>query len=262
MTIVMIREERNHDLQHDLGYMEYRRVSVTLKSVVLHVIDMRRLSGSFLAFAGSRIVSDNGWCKRSNSVRRASRKLDKLSSHDGGISSLSNQVVAYYQWRSIPMSFTTEHRSFAIGQEVGGCGRCTRFVLGLLLLVSIGTSVAQNGPSAALIGQLAGGLLLTAVLYIVLFWVLGASVLSHLQPWIRTGIFWAPMMFIPLLLLISWRWGFGVLLYLSVSLLVAALLSYGGCEMVAFPSLLFQRYYTVYCPLNAIDLVERRYTQR
>jgi hypothetical protein len=75
MTIVMIREESNHDLQHDLGHREYQRVSVTLKSVagvVLQVIDLHRLSGSFLEFAGSRSVSDNGCCKRSNSARRAS----------------------------------------------------------------------------------------------------------------------------------------------------------------------------------------------
>lgn len=45
MTIVMIREESNHDLQHDLGHMEDQRVSVALKSVagvVLQVLDMRR----------------------------------------------------------------------------------------------------------------------------------------------------------------------------------------------------------------------------
>src|SRR5712692_4391945 len=122
------------------------------------------------------------------------------------------------------MSFQTEHRGFAVGREVGGCGRCTRFVLGLLGLVYIGTSVARLGPSATLIGQIAGSLLLTAILYIVLFWALGERV-SH--PW-----------------------------------LLAALSSYGGCEVVAFPSLLFRRHYTVYCPLNAIDLVERRYTKR
>jgi hypothetical protein len=160
------------------------------------------------------------------------------------------------------MLFKTENRGFAVGQEVGSCGRCTRLLLGLLLLVSTGTSVAQNGPSATVIGQLAGGLLLTAVLYIVLFWVLGARVISHLHPWIRTGIFWAPLMFIPLLLLISWGWGFGVLLYLSVALIVGGLTSYGGCEMVALPSLLLRRHYTVYCPLNAIDLIEHRYTKR
>ncbi len=46
------------------------------------------------------------------------------------------------------MSFNTEKRGFAVGQEIGGCGRCTRVVLGLLLLVSIGTSIAQSGLSA------------------------------------------------------------------------------------------------------------------
>ncbi len=45
MTIVMLKEESNHDLQHDLGHLEYQRVSVTLKSVagvVLQVLDLRR----------------------------------------------------------------------------------------------------------------------------------------------------------------------------------------------------------------------------
>jgi len=153
------------------------------------------------------------------------------------------------------MLFKTEHRGFAVGQEVGSCGRCTRLVLGLLGLVYIGTSVAQMGPSAALIGHIAGGLLLTAVLYIVLFWVLGERV-PH--PWLRTVIFWLPAAFI----LLPGGWGFGVLLYWSVACLVAALTAYGGCEVVAFPSLLYRRHYTVYCPLNAIDLVERRYTKR
>ncbi len=157
------------------------------------------------------------------------------------------------------MSFNTEKRGFAVGQEIGGCGRCTRVVLGLLLLVSIGTSIAQSGLSAVLIGQIAGGLLLTAVLYVVLFWQFGER-MHH--PWLRTVIFWLPAAFIPFLFLIPWGWGFGALLYLSVSLIVAALSSYGGCEVVALPSLLFRRHCTVYCPLNAIDLVERRYTQR
>ncbi len=153
------------------------------------------------------------------------------------------------------MLFKTEQRGFAVGQEVGSCGRYTRFVLGLLGLVYIGTSVAQMGPSATLLGQIAGGLLLTVVLYIVLFWALGERV-PH--PWLRTVIFWLPAAFI----LLPWGWGFGVLLYWSLACLLTALMAYGGCEVVALPSLLFRRYYTVYCPLNAIDLVERRYTQR
>ena len=157
------------------------------------------------------------------------------------------------------MSFKTENRRFAVGREIGGYGRCSRLVLGLLGLIYIGTSIAQSGLSALLIGQLAGGLLLTAVLYLVLFWTLGDRV-RH--PWLRTLIFWLPIVFIPFLFLIPWGWGFGVLLYVCISLIVAALSAYGGCEVVGFPSLLFRRHYAIYCPLNAIDLVERRYTQR
>jgi hypothetical protein len=97
-------------------------------------------------------------------------------------------------------------------------------------------------------------LLLTTALYIVLFWLLGERVS---QPWLRTVIFWLPALFI----LLPGGWGLGVLLYWSVACLLTALVSYGGCEVVALPSLLFRRYYTVYCPLNAIDLIERRYTR-
>ena len=157
------------------------------------------------------------------------------------------------------MSLKTEERRFVVGREVGRCGRCTRLVLGLLGLILIGTTVAQSGLSASTIGQMAGGLLLTAALYLILFWQLGERIA---QPWLRTVAFWAPLAFVPFLFLIPWGWGFGVLLYWSVSCLIAALLSHGDCEIVAFPSLLFRRHYTVYCPLNAVDLVERHYTKR
>ena len=153
------------------------------------------------------------------------------------------------------MSSQTEQRGFTVGREVGGCGRCTRFVLGLLGLASIGVSVARLGPSAALPGQLTISLLLTAALYLALFWLFGERI-PH--PRLRTVIFWLPAAFI----LLTGGWGLGVLLYWSVACLLAALSAYGGCEVVVLPSLVFRRHYTVYCPLNAIDLVERRYTKR
>jgi len=157
------------------------------------------------------------------------------------------------------MSLQTNQRDFLAGRQIGGCGRGTRFVLGLLGLILIGATVAQASPSAALFGQLASGLLLTTALYLLLFWLLGGRI-AH--PWPCTVIFWAPLAFVPFLFLFPWGWGFGVLLYWSLSCLLAALLSYRDCEMVAFPGLLFWRPCTVYCPLNAIDLIERRATSR
>ncbi len=122
--------------------------------------------------------------------------------------------------------------------------------------------MAQARLSVALVGQLAGGALLSATLYVIIFWALGERVLAHVHPWFRSVIFWVPLAFVPFLDLIPWGWGFGVLIYLSVAWIVGALMSYGGCEVVAMPSLLFRRRYAVYCPLNAIDLVERRYVKR
>jgi len=155
----------------------------------------------------------------------------------------------------------SEHRSFAIGQEIGWVGRLTRLALGLLGLGYVAMNVSQATLSIALIGQLTGGALLMTTLYVVAFWVMGERVLARLHPWMRTGMFWSPLALIPFLFLIPWGWGSGVLLYMSVALIVGALTSYGGCEVVALPSFLFRRRYVVYCPLNAIDLVERRYAK-
>jgi len=84
------------------------------------------------------------------------------------------------------MSFKTEHRGFAVGREVGRCGRCTRFVLGLLGLIYIAAQFSQARLSGALIGQIAGGALLSTTLYIVLFWALGEKMFAHIHPFPAT----------------------------------------------------------------------------
>ena len=35
------------------------------------------------------------------------------------------------------------------------------------------------------------------------------------------------------------------------------IMSHGGCEVMALPSLIFRRRYVVYCPWNLIDLAEK-----
>src|SRR5260370_19308756 len=135
------------------------------------------------------------------------------------------------------MSCKTENRGFAVGREVGRCGRCTRFVLGLLGLIYIAAQVSQARLSGALVGQIAGGALLSTILYIVLFWALREKMFAHIHSWLRTVIFWIPAAFIPFLFLIPWGWWSGELLSLSVSLIVASLSSYDACQVVACPSL-------------------------
>src|SRR2546421_5312655 len=49
----------------------------------------------------------------------------------------------------------------------------------------------------------------------------------------------------------------GVALYVAGSLLLAAAMAYGGCEVAAIPALIFRRRLVVYCPFNAVDAAER-----
>ena len=60
MTIVMLRQERTHDLQHDLLHTEDQRLSATLESVageVLPVLDRRRVTGWFADVARRAAVN-------------------------------------------------------------------------------------------------------------------------------------------------------------------------------------------------------------
>ena len=54
----------------------------------------------------------------------------------------------------------------------------------------------------------------------------------------------------------------GLWLYVAASLIANFFASYGGCEIVGFPSLLLGRKYTVYCPMNAVDVVDKAIAER
>ncbi len=49
---------------------------------------------------------------------------------------------------------------------------------------------------------------------------------------------------------------FGLALYIGTGLLVNVFTNYGGCEVLAFQSLIFGRWYKVYCPINVLDAAE------
>ena len=48
-----------------------------------------------------------------------------------------------------------------------------------------------------------------------------------------------------------------LLLYIGISLIFGYFMRYGGCEVVSIPSLLLATRHQVYCPLNAVDVVEQ-----
>lgn len=151
---------------------------------------------------------------------------------------------------------------FRIGNEVGAVGRWYRLFLGgFFLAYSILDPLVLNPMPRAELAEFAGqvGLALGAivVLYIVVFGAIGEWVLSKVTPWVGTLIFLGvPTLLFLLRVLpgpVRMAWGF----YISLSLILTFFLRYGGCEVVSLPSMLLGRRYTMYCPLNAIDAVER-----
>ena len=141
-----------------------------------------------------------------------------------------------------------------VGRDVGPVGRWVRLVAGVLSLsFGLGVFVAGSGTEMAQTAVAVAGL---TAYYVALYRLLGERLLARTHPWFGTtimlgslGVFTAPFMPQPL------RHGAG--LYVGATLILAALIRYGGCEVAALPTLLFRRRYVLYCPWNAIDLAER-----
>ncbi|MEN8376982.1 MAG: DUF6410 domain-containing protein [Gemmatimonadota bacterium] len=156
----------------------------------------------------------------------------------------------------------TTNAHFHIGHDVGPVGRWFRLFVGAYFLVFLVLNPLLVNPMARadLLPFAADvGLSLAAIIaiYLVVFRAIGELVLSKMNPWTGTIVFLGT----PTVLLLA-----GVLpaptqvalgMYISASLIVTFFMRYGGCEVVALPSVLFRRRYTMYCPYNSIDAVER-----
>lgn len=154
---------------------------------------------------------------------------------------------------------------FVIGDGVGVVGRWARLFLGLnsIIYLVLNPILLNPLPSDQLVefainrGLGLAGLMLV---YLVVFYFFGKFLFVRLSPWAGTAVFLGlPTLLFVLGMLPAWAsMAFG--LYVGVSLILTFFMKYGGCEVVALPSILFGKRYTMYCPLNAIDCVERAVT--
>lgn len=164
-----------------------------------------------------------------------------------------------------------------LGVDVGRVGHWARLVFGLLLLVLVAVNLLAriSLPAGGLLffGQLFLYFLAIVVVYTGVYWFLGErGVLAHLSPWASTAIFVGPAF------VVAW-WDFliepitgihlpgafwlAMLAYIGLSFLLQWRLSYGGCEVVSLPILLFRKRYPTYCiPLVALDAVEKAVMDR
>jgi hypothetical protein len=158
-----------------------------------------------------------------------------------------------------------KENKFVIGYDVRIVGRLVRFVGGLIPLILILMDLRTLDkpiPSMTQFSLLRDtGLYLIAVAaaYTAVYYLLSDRVLDWLgrvNPWIPTAIFLGPPIFVAVLSLgpVAFRLGPGI--YVVGAAILAAVMSYGGCEVVALPALLFSRRHVVYCPYNLVDAME------
>lgn len=141
---------------------------------------------------------------------------------------------------------------FAIGHDVRGVGKWARVLLGVA-----GVGLALLGTSrTGLYAQAAVYFVAIASAYFAGYLLLGPRVLARMNPWVGTVLLVGPAVVVPALDVLPVSLRMAMIAYFSASMVLNALMNYGGCEVLAVPSLIFRRWYTVYCPLNVIDAVE------
>ena len=154
---------------------------------------------------------------------------------------------------------------FVIGYHIGPFGRWARLIFAIYFLVFfvVNPLVLNSQPLNDFLpfaGETALWVLALAAIYFVGFYFLGELLLSKMNPWTGTLFFLGGPTLIGLL---GWmpqamQVAFGV--YVPLSLILIFFMRYGGCEVIALPSLILGRRYTMYCPYNAIDAVEHGVT--
>lgn len=145
---------------------------------------------------------------------------------------------------------------FTIGLQSTTFGRWVRLLLGLLFLLYSGLRMISRSERADALPVFASFLSIL-VAYYVAFLALERPLLSRVNPWLNTLVFVAPALVIVAVPLFPAGVQVGMVLYWGASLLLNALIGYGGCEVLAIPTLVYKRRYHVYCPTNVIDLAER-----
>jgi hypothetical protein len=160
---------------------------------------------------------------------------------------------------------TEAHKSsarFVLGRDAGLFGRWARLVVGVLLLGGILWDVISDAPPSGFYGATAMYFVAVTGVYLVAYYLLGDGFFARTNAWTNAVILVGPPVVVFILDLGPDAFQVGLWLYVAVSLIANFVMSYGGCEVVGIPSLILRRKYTVYCPLNAVDVVEKAVTER
>lgn len=148
-----------------------------------------------------------------------------------------------------------------LGRDVGVVGRWFRLLAGGALAGYVAIHAARDFSMSEII-ELVLYFTVTLGLYTAAHYVVGERLLSIANAWLRTAILLGPLGVIFAFQLGPHVLHHALLLYFGVSLVFSFFMRYGGCEVMSIPGMLFGVRYTVYCPLNAVDVVEKAVIDR
>ncbi len=98
------------------------------------------------------------------------------------------------------------------------------------------------------------------VIYYAAYLILEQAVLARMNPWLNALVFVVPSLVIVFVPAFPAALRVGMLLYGGFAMVLNTLIGYGGCEVLAVPTLVYKRRYDVYCPTNVVDAVEQAIT--
>lgn len=153
--------------------------------------------------------------------------------------------------------------NFTLGLDAGAVGRWLRLILGgIVPLAYLINLLYTQSPSPSFYGAtvIYTGLIFLA--YLVAHYLLGPPLFAYANPWVNTLILAGPPTAVLVLQLGPPAFQLALAFYISISLIINFVLSYGGCEVVAIPSLLLGQKYVVYCPWNVVDVVDKVIVER
>lgn len=152
----------------------------------------------------------------------------------------------------------TEQRGFTVGYDIGIIGSWVRVLVGVgASLAIITTDLIGNRPPPAFWAGTALWLAGILAVYTVTYATLAPRVLPRLNPWLATVLLYGPAVVLPYVSTLPDTFRFALTVYIVISIALVVVMRYGGNAVVALPALLTRRRYVVYCPWNAVDLVDK-----
>jgi hypothetical protein len=104
---------------------------------------------------------------------------------------------------------------------------------------------------------LLGSFLGILIVYYIAYLALEKSVLARTNAWLSALVFVVPSLVVAAVPIFPAPLRVGVILYWGVMGVLNSLIRYGGCEVLAVPTLVYKRRYDVYCPTNVFDAAEQ-----